>query len=64
MRGSRGGSCAHKLFLISGEAFADGVDHGPADDGFVVFGKSFVVAHTAAVLVDPGQAAFDDPPAM
>ncbi|CAM02034.1 IS605 OrfB family transposase [Saccharopolyspora erythraea NRRL 2338] len=49
------------LFLNSGEAFADGVDHGPADHGFVMFGAAFVVAHAAAMLVDPGQSAFHDP---
>ncbi|MEV5542214.1 hypothetical protein AB0L13_35840 [Saccharopolyspora shandongensis] len=41
------------LFLNSGKGFASGVDHGPADDGFVVFGESFVVAYAAAVMVDP-----------
>jgi len=29
-----------------------------------MFGSAFVVADAAAVLVDPGQAAFDDPSPM
>lgn len=53
---------AKSLFLnLSGEAFAGEADHAPADHGFVVFGKAFVVADAAAVAGDPGQGAFDDP---
>ena len=48
---------------MPGEAAAHGDDHGPVDDGLVVFGEAFVVADGAPAAGDPGQGALDDPPA-
>ena len=45
----------------SGESPGHGRDHGEVDHGFVVVGSGFVVAHAAAVLVDPRETSLDHP---
>jgi hypothetical protein len=49
--------------LAPGEAAAHRDDHGPVDNGLVVFGEAFVVADGATAAGDPGQGPLDDPPA-
>jgi len=46
-----------------GQAAAHGDDHGPVDDGLVVFGQPLIVADGATAAGDPGQGALDDPAA-
>src|SRR6476620_1812217 len=45
----------------SGESPGHGRDHGEVDHGFVVVGCGLVVAHAAAVLVDPRETSLDHP---
>ena len=42
---------------------AENDDHGPVDDGLVVFGQAFVVADGASAAGDPGDGPLDDPAA-
>jgi RNA-directed DNA polymerase len=50
--------------LVAGEASGHDDDHCPLDHRGVVLRESFVVAHGSAAAVDPGERAFDRPPAV